>query len=187
MYKVIFLLLVIYVCLFSNCKEGMENYEMNKHSSLLNIYGEPLHSCKTDSSNGSWDSKGYCSEMGGGVHQICFKVTDETKDFSTDTGQSDWSKKRVDNNHCMCLGAFALYKAKGKGTGQELQCESIMEHALDESYVGNWGTWNGNEVDGQIVHGVNEIMDQCYKGTSQQKEYLQNLYQNLYQNLTRDR
>ena len=24
---------------------------------------------------GSWDNSGYCSERGGGVHQICFDVT----------------------------------------------------------------------------------------------------------------
>ena len=185
MYKVFLLLLVILFFIVSTCNEGfgMDKFEhvdtINTHPSLLNIYGEPLHACKTGEDPGSWDSEGYCSEMGGGVHQICFNVTDETKDFSTDTGQSDWSNKRVGNNHCMCLGAFALHTSKGKGTGDDLQCESIMKHALDEGYVKNWSTWNGNELDGQMVDGVNEIMRQCYKGTSTQKEYLQDLYQNL--------
>jgi uncharacterized protein (DUF2237 family) len=204
MHKIVYLLFVIFIvyhCIdyntIINNKEGLINFDEvdsvqgKTHPSLVNIYGDPLQECKTSPDNGSWDSKGYCSEMGGGVHQICFKVTDKTKDFSKDTGQSDWSTKRVGNNHCMCLGAFALYTATEKGnlTGNDLQCDSIMKQALDESYVGNWGTWNGNEVDDQIVDGVNEIMNQCYKGTDtftptpQQKEYLQNLYQTL----TRDR
>ncbi len=54
---------------------------------------------------GSWDKQGYCSEMIKGVHQICFDVTDETSDFSSETGQTNWSEGRVDKNHCMCLGA----------------------------------------------------------------------------------
>ena len=41
------------------------------HSSLKNIYGEPLQPCKTGTEPGSWDNEGYCSERGGGVHQIC--------------------------------------------------------------------------------------------------------------------
>ena len=52
-----------------------------------------------------------CSEMDGGVHQICFNVDDSTKHFSKHTYQSEWSKTRQEN-HCMCLGAWALYKAR---------------------------------------------------------------------------
>jgi len=194
MHKVVFLLLVIlfvFNCYASNIKEGFTEFNIDefeqvdtikkdKHPSLLNIYGEPLHACKTGSSPGSWDSEGYCSEMGGGVHQICFNVTDETKNFSKDTGQSDWSIKRIGNNHCMCLGAFALHTAKGKGTGDDLECESIMEHSLDERYVGKWNTWNGNELPDQLVHGVNQLMEQCYKkGNAKQKQNIKDLYLNL--------
>ena len=43
-------------------------------SILENIYNEPLKKCGTSSmSSGSWDSQGKCSELGGGVHQICVK------------------------------------------------------------------------------------------------------------------
>ena len=155
---------ILCLCLYQSI-EGYTTIKLDntkQHSSLLNIYGEPLHTCKTGTKNGSWDGSGYCSEKDKGVHQICFKVTDETKDFSLDTGQSNWSQKRVGNNHCMCLGAFALYKAKGKGTGKELQCKSIMNIALNERYINKWNTWNGNQLDNQIVAGVNEIMNQCY-------------------------
>ena len=104
-------------------------------------------------------------------------VTEERGDFSTETGQSDWSEGRVGNNHCMCLGAWALYKAKGKGDGNELVCDSIPDMSLDPSYVGNWNTWNGNEYlkkDGkpkdQIIDGVDSMVKQCYD--KKNSEYL---------------
>ena len=152
------------------------------HPHLKNIYGEPLKKCQKQDKDdrGSWDNEGYCSEEGGGVHQICFDVTHDTKDFSNETGQSDWSKERVYKNHCMCLGAWALYKAKNKGSDEELICESIPEMSLNDSYVGNWNTWNGNELDDQIVDGVNSLMEQCYeKGNDKQKRYLKNKYFSL--------
>ena len=152
------------------------------HPHLKNIYGENLKKCQKNSNDirGSWDNEGYCSERGGGVHQICFDVKDETKDFSSETGQSDWSKDRIDKNHCMCLGAWALYKAKNKGTDEELICEAIPEMSLSSEYVDNWNTWNGNELDDQIVDGVNSLMEQCYrKGNESQREYLKNKYYNL--------
>ena len=48
----------------------------------------------------------------------------------------------------MCLGAWALYKARQQNneipqTDNELKCESIMDDALDGSYVGKWNRWNG--------------------------------------------
>lgn len=157
------------------------------HSILKNIYGESLKPCQKYSSDkkGSWDNSGYCSERGGGVHQICFDVTSDSQDFSTDTGQSDWSKDRVGKNHCMCLGAWSLYKAKQNNelidkTYNELNCDAIPEMSLNESYINNWNTWNGNELDDQIVDGVNSLMEQCYnKGNDSQKEYLKNKYNNL--------
>ena len=159
--------------------DGMQN-----HSSLKNIYGESLKSCKTGTEPGSWDNEGYCSEMGGGVHQICMNVTEERGDFSEATGQSDWSEGRVGNNHCMCLGAWALYKAKGKGDGNELVCDSIPDMSLDPSYVGNWNTWNGNEYlkkDGkpndQIIDGVDSMVQQCYD--KKNSKYLREKYDNL--------
>ena len=102
------------------------------------------------------------------------------KNFSKATGQRDWSKERVDKNHCMCLGAWALYKAKNKGTDEELMCEAIPEMSLNDSYVGNWNKWNGNELEDQIVDGVNSLMEQCYeKGNDKQKKYLKNKYFSL--------
>jgi len=139
---------------------NVENQE-----SLKNIYGETLQPCKLNkikNNQGSWDKKGYCSELDGGVHQICMNVNRETSDFSTETGQSDWSQDRVGNNHCMCLGAWALYKAKNKGTDDELVCESIPDIALSSEYINNWNTWNGNELPNQIIEGVDSLVQQCY-------------------------
>ena len=127
---------------------------------------------------------GYCDEEDGGVHQICVNI-DKTNNFSLNTEQGNWSNKRKGKNHCMCLGAWSLYKAKQDNniipfTYNELDCESIMDIALDNRYVNNWNTWNGNELPNQIVNGVNSMMEQCYnKGNSSQKEYLKNKYYDL--------
>ena len=159
---------------------GKDTRDNKKHKSLKNIYGEPLQQCqvnKKTNNRGSWDEQGFCSERGGGVHQICFDVENETSDFSTETGQSDWSKKRVGNNHCMCLGAWALYKAKNKGNNNELVCDSIPDMALSKKYIDNWNTWNGNELSEQIVKGVDSLVQQCYN--KKNSEYLKNKYNKL--------
>ena len=204
--KIIFILVVIAFALFSKCSEGLENSseqlenstedyayvdeetDLILHQSLLNIYGEPLQPCRSKGSKdrrGSWNSNGYCDEIGGGVHQICVDVN-QTEKFSESTGQGPWSEGRKDKNHCMCLGAWALYKARqNRGeistTDQELLCDSIMDDALHERYVDNWNTWNGNELNDQIVEGVNELIEQCHENAEKQtqKTHLQNLYLNL--------
>ena len=85
----------------------------------------------------------------------------------------------------MCLGAWSLYKAKQNNelidkTYDELNCEAIPEMSLNNRYISNWNTWNGNELDDQIVDGVNSLMDQCYnKANESQKKYLKNKYNNL--------
>ena len=177
-----------------NTPEGVQSgmgdifIRLSQAGGLKNVYGQPLKACRGDEhdSNGSWDANGYCSERGGGVHQICFDVTPERQDFSTHTGQSDWSKTRVGKNHCMCLGAWSLYKAKqAKGfipeTTDELNCEAIPAMSLSNHYVKNWNTWNGNELDNQVVDGVNSLMDQCYVKAPnlEQAEYIKDLYSNL--------
>ena len=157
------------------------------HETLKNIYGEELEQCQVNkniNNRGSWDEDGFCSERGGGVHQICFKVERETSDFSSETGQSDWSKDRVGKNHCMCLGAWALYKAKNKGNGRELVCDSIPDMALSIEYIDNWNTWNGNELPGQIVEGVDNLVQQCYNRKN--STYLQQKYNELREHYGRN-
>ena len=55
-------------------------------TSLKNIYGEPLKECRKykGDERGSWDVEGYCSEqcVNTGLHQICFNLNDNTKNFS---------------------------------------------------------------------------------------------------------
>ena len=159
------------------------------HSSLLNIYGDPLEECRTGTDGGSWDSDGFCSEMDGGVHQICFKVTPKSKDFSTITGQSDWSVGRVGNNHCMCLGAYALYKARPEnyGDNNELVCDSIPEQSLTRTYINNWNTWNGNEISNQIINGIDSLVLQCFDraDNDEQRDYLINKYDVLRNEYTK--
>lgn len=160
---------------------------------MNNVYGEPLEPCRNENnatdSGGSWDCEGYCSELGGGVHQICFDVNQNTEQFSSQTGQSDWSLSRSGKNHCMCLGAWALYKAKQSEnlipeTNDELNCNSIPEISLTDNYVNNWNTWNGNELPDQIVQGVNKLVEQCYykENNPSKKEYLKQKYLSLIEN-----
>ena len=153
-------------------KDNVEGFEDD--TSLKNIYGEPLQKCKTSEDSGSWDEEGYCSERGGGVHQICMEVTPERSDFSSQTGQGPWSEGRVGNNHCMCLGAWALYKAKGKGDDNELQCESIPDYSLSPEYIRKWNQWNGKELNDQIKAGVDSMVEQCYH--KKNNKYLKDKY-----------
>ena len=158
-------------------------------SPMKNIYGEPLQPCRklTNDMSGSWDDKGLCSELGGGVHQICFDVTNQTKNFATDTYQGvNWSENRLGKNHCMCLGAWALYKSRQKQnqlpkTSNELKCEAIPEVSLTKGYIDTWNSWNGNELPNQVVDGVNDLVKQCYQKakTNQQKQYLKQTYKKL--------
>lgn len=166
----------IFVKLSLLCEDNVEGFT-DTHDNLKNIYGEPLKKCKTGDSPGSWDSQGYCSERGGGVHQICMEVTPERGDFSTQTGQGPWSQDRVGNNHCMCLGAWALYKAKGKGDGDELQCESIPDYSLSPEYITKWNTWNGHQLTDQIKNGVDSMVQQCYNKKNSQ--YLKDKYDTI--------
>ncbi len=165
--------------------EGSTN--LNQHPELVNIYDEPLIPCRRRNLNdesGSWLDGGYCSEEGGGVHQICLDV-DKTHEFSKSTGQGNWSEGRKGSNHCMCLGAWALYKArqdKGeiKKTNNELHCDSIMDIALSNNYIDTWNTWNGKELNNQIVNGVNHLIDQCYtNATPSRKKVLKQKYLKL--------
>ena len=181
-WKLVCLLIVTIVYVFLNHREGYTIKEGTTNG-LLNIYDEPLEQCRTKGSNdieGSWND-GYCDEIGGGVHQICLDV-DKTNDFSKNTGQGPWSDKRQGKNHCMCLGAWSLYKARqDKGeipkTTNELHCNSIMDDAFKKKYVDKWNTWNGHELENQIVNGVNHLMDQCYKqGNDIQKQNLKEKY-----------
>ena len=88
----------------------------------------------------------------------------------------------------MCIGAWALYKAKQKNnmipeTFNELKCESIPDISISERYLENWATWNGNELPNQIVEGVNKLVEQCYnEGNDSQKAELRELYLSLVNN-----
>jgi len=184
MWKVIFFLIVLLlVCLNQPLKE----YFIGEHNKIKNIYGEKLKQCRhkhLSGNRGSWSNDGFCDEMDGGVHQICVEVN-KTDKFSENTGQGLWSEDRQGKNHCMCLGAWALYKArqdKGETTNttEELICESIPETALNPRYINKWSTWNGNELPNQIITGINALYEQCgTEATVEQKAYLDNLYDNI--------
>ena len=139
----VFISFLIFIC---NQTYGKR---LGDSSHMKNIYGEPERRKFKDDMSGSWDNQGYCSELGGGVHQICFDVNQKTQDFAKDTYQGvNWSKDRVGKNHCMCLGAWALYKARQsknqiQQSSNELNCHAIPEVSLSSQYVSTWNSWNG--------------------------------------------
>ena len=159
-------------------KENLQNVERP----MLNIYNKPLQPCGDQSmTSGSWDSEGKCSELGGGVHQICIKeIANNTKNFSSSTGQSDWSDNRGTDNHCVCLGAWSLYNAKTGSTSNVLKCDAIPKASLSSQYVSKfsegWNKWNGLELDNQIKDGVEALVHNCSKGNITDIEELHNNY-----------
>lgn len=164
----------------NNSRENFKNYSFDN---TKNIYGQPLQSCRNDpSDSGSWDSEGKCSELGGGVHQIC--TSKIPPDFSEKTGQSNWSVGRNQKPHCLCLGAYALYVAKGNIP--ELNCDAIPENALSPDYINKWNTWNGNELPDQIRAGVDQLYRTCKlqkNNFSSEKKHLKKLYRNMKKNI----
>ena len=146
---------------------GSKNEAFNQP--MLNIYDQPLKKCQgSGMSNGSWDSQGKCSELGGGVHQICIKnIASNTPEFSSKTGQSNWSDNRGNDNHCVCLGAWSLYNAQGDAQNNKvLKCDAIPKASLSTDYVSKfsegWNKWNGLELNNQIKNGVESLFENCY-------------------------
>ena len=162
----------------------------DKYSSMakVNIYGEPLEECQPgERRGGSQMQDGTCSELGGGVHQICVKSIGKGRNFSSTTGQSGWSAERGDKNHCACLGAWANYVAAAKRDGQSndktLSCKAIPSTALEKTYIKNWSKWNDVTINNQIHDGLDELYTQCSVQAPNEKgkQFLEKKY-NLIKN-----
>ena len=160
-----------------------------KFSNMLNIYDQPLEKCRENNmKNGSWDNTGRCSEIDEGVHQICIKnISKNTKNFSLNTGQSDWSNKRNNDNHCVCLGAWSLYNNKNKVRNNILKCDAIPKISLSQNYVSKfsegWNKWNGLEIDNQIKDGIEGLVKNCYDSNSKKSLNLKKNYCNFSKNV----
>lgn len=162
---------------------------------MKNIYNKKLESCgNKNMTNGSWDNNKMCSEIDGGVHQICIRnISKNTPKFSLNTGQSDWSDKRNENNHCVCLGAWSLYNKKNNEKNEKknnkkkiLKCDAIPKIALSDNYVSKfkegWNKWNGLELENQIVDGVENMVKICSNTTKKNKKNLLKNYCNFSKN-----
>ena len=152
-------------------------------SDKLNIYGKKLEKCSPNEESGAsqMDDK-TCSELDGGVHQICVENIGWGNNFSENTGQSNWSKKRGSNNHCVCIGAWGNYSAKfSEKNDKRLKCDAIPATALDPKYSKKWKTWNQVTRKNQDKYGINELYRQCISQTDDElsKQYLTNLYNNI--------
>ena len=180
------LILLFIICIISNIlnKKLLINEKFNN---LQNIYNEPLQPCKIGNmSNGSWDNEGKCSELGGGVHQICIKdIANNTNNFSKNTGQSNWSENRGNDNHCVCLGAWSLYNSKSNDLNNNkiLKCDAIPNVAFSNNYVSKfsngWNKWNGLELENQIINGVESLFKNCYDSSDPKSENLKQNYCNF--------
>lgn len=182
----IFLLLLIMTSLQNNSQDFYEN-----DGELLNIYDQPLQECGNNNmSNGSWDINKKCSELDGGVHQICVNnIAENLKNFSLETDQSDWSDEREDNNHCVCLGAWSLYNTKNKLKGKRvLKCDAIPKVSLSNRYVSKfsqgWNKWNGLEIKNQIKNGVNSLVEECLDTSEEKSNNLKNNYCHFAKNIS---
>jgi hypothetical protein len=187
-YKLIFFILFVIVLYIITKILYKEKYT----NQMLNIYNEPLKSCAENNMfNGSWDNTGKCSELDGGVHQICIKnISKNTSSFSKITGQSDWSNKRGNNNHCVCLGAWSLYNSKIKNNKMNvLKCNAIPKNALSKQYVSKfsegWNKWNNLEMKNQIKNGVESLVKNCYNSniSNAKKKGLKDNYCNFSKNI----
>jgi len=131
-----------------------------------NIMGTELQKCNNYYISNDSSINGYCNEIGNGYHNICVKMNPYvSNNFSNITGQSDWSKNRLNNNHCVCQGAWANYVANHKKKNKEipygiLNCEAIHEDVLTK-YDDKFKTWNNVTIEGQYNDGINEIRRQC--------------------------
>jgi uncharacterized protein (DUF2237 family) len=153
----------------------------NSHKKLKNVYGEPLKSCAENyETSGSWDAQGFCSEKGGGVHTICVnKISKNAKNFSSKTGQSNWSDNRGNNNHCVCLGAWSLYSAKENNQNSNvLKCDAIPEFIFSHSYYNDWDTWNGKQKPNQIENGLDNLYNICENQADGNEKKLKTLNKN---------
>mmetsp|Transcript_144840 Transcript_144840/g.252592 ORF Transcript_144840/g.252592 Transcript_144840/m.252592 type:complete len:507 (+) Transcript_144840:76-1596(+) len=132
----------------------------------VNLYNEPLKKCHlSGAAAGSSQEDGKCDEMGvlvmmKGVHSLC--VSELPANFSETTGQGNWTRSEATKPGCVSIGAWSLYIAKGSTT--QAHCEAIPGFVFGENYIQHWSTWNGNELDDQIVNGINELYSQCSKG-----------------------
>lgn len=128
-----------------------------------NIYGEPLQTCDpSGAAAGSSSSDGTCDEKTGGIHSLC--ISSLPGDFSKETGQTPWSEEEAGRPWCVCIGAWSLYHAEGHNA--QAHCDAIPSFVLQEEYINNWSTWNGLELDDQIIDGINELYNQCSAGKS---------------------
>lgn len=190
-----FLLIILLLLIMTSLQNNSQDF-YESDGELLNIYDQPLQECGNNNmSNGSWDNNKKCSELVGGVHQICVNnIAKNLKNFSLETGQSDWSDKRGGDNHCVCLGAWSLYntklnndkKSKLKGK-RVLKCDAIPKIALSDKYVRKfsqgWNKWNGLEIDNQIKDGVNSLVNQCLYTSEEKSKALKKNYCQFAENI----
>lgn len=131
---------------------------------MKNILGYELKTCNTNNNYKLSDSSinGYCYENGGGYHNICINMNPYiSNNFSTITGQSNWSKDKIGKNHCICQGAWANYVSRvGKLPNNILKCDAIPEEVLTD-YFNNFKKWNNITVKNQHIKAFNELRNQC--------------------------
>lgn len=178
--------------IFTLVVSNLTNKNKINGGNLKNIYNQELQQCgNSNMEYGSWDNNYKCSELDGGVHQICIKnMKKNVPDFSSKTSQSNWSNnKKKNDNHCVCLGAWSLYNNKiKKNKKKNLKCDSIPKQSLSKKYISKftegWNKWNGFEVDNQIIDGVNSLFKNCITDNKIKNKNLIQNYCSFSKNIT---
>mmetsp|Transcript_50180 Transcript_50180/g.112979 ORF Transcript_50180/g.112979 Transcript_50180/m.112979 type:complete len:346 (+) Transcript_50180:75-1112(+) len=128
----------------------------------VNVYGTALDECRIgDDSRGSWQDDGTCTEAAGYVHQICLESI--PADFSTETGQQNWSEGRNGARHCVCIGAWSLYMTKEETNPVMPHCRAIPATALSPTYIANWKKWyvSGQAYPSDVKVGIGKLVEKC--------------------------
>mmetsp|Transcript_14632 Transcript_14632/g.28818 ORF Transcript_14632/g.28818 Transcript_14632/m.28818 type:complete len:201 (-) Transcript_14632:2-604(-) len=118
-----------------------------------NLYGSSQTSCGSS----------HCGIDPPAIHAIC--LTSLPSNFCDQTKQFDWCSAEANSHHCVCLGAWSLYVKEGN-TAPTLDCNAVPGSVLSDQYISSWKTWNGNEIGGQEVNGLQALYDQCNTGSS---------------------
>lgn len=90
-----------------------------------NVFGQELASCGSDNE---------CVYNSGdvGAHQVC--VTELPAEFSSSTGQGDWSREVAGSSWCICIWAYSNYVLQGQSGDLPVNCAAIPENVLMSSY-----------------------------------------------------
>ena len=161
---------------------------MGRSIEPLNIYGEPLQSCRDlrdlpKDENGSWNTSGQCA--GDGIHSVCVQSLPQS--FCDKTKQNNWCQDRVNRPHCICQGAYAAYVTHAPKNDIQLQCSAIHQDILRtlETQARKWRPGMRADVPKTVRHLYRQCVEE-QRGEARQQgvDDLRTELCNMYKDLT---